>query len=134
MATGCLYFPMHHPIKCPSKVLWGLFVLKDLFVFVPSQLRWLPFSIPKPTEKKVDFVSVSQLTSFPRTPAQTQSEPPHLRASPVPSRVCTPSAAPETPDLATVSASTSTPATPPWPTGAFVCPGFQDGSVFTPYF
>lgn len=30
--------------------------------FIFSQLRWLPFSIPTPTKKKVDFAAVSELT------------------------------------------------------------------------
>lgn len=30
--------------------------------FILSQLRWLPFSIPTPTNKKVDFATVSELT------------------------------------------------------------------------
>lgn len=60
-------FQCNIPQECCSKVLAGSLVLKPARLLVVSQLRWLPFSIPKATEKEVDFVTVSQLTDLPRT-------------------------------------------------------------------
>lgn len=48
-------------------------VERQVFVCALSQLRWLPFSIPKPTEGKVDFVTVSQLPYSTRFPGHSPS-------------------------------------------------------------
>lgn len=83
-----------------------------------SQLRWLPFTIPKSTEKKVDFVAVSWTRCFLFYFSVKDSR--FADWDFVRCRACTLSVVLETPSLATASASTCTPATPPWLTGVYV--------------